>query len=146
MNPLLKTLIVFFVILLIVAFATNPAADDFERFLKQHINKELNINDNDGSFNWLLNSIVSYGAQSITYHQDFKFFSLFTIELPGDQDYKFLGIFTVFIPLQVISDRLSDKEIFTFIYKYRYMLISMLFAIALVILFLFRKTIFYEEG
>ena len=102
MKPFLKVIIVFVSFLLIVSFATNPSTDDFERFLKTHINEELKVSD-DGLFAWLLDRIVDYGLQHVTRHQDFKFFSIFTIELPGEQDHKFLGLFTVFIPLQEFS-------------------------------------------
>ena len=88
-------LAILIIVILIIAFATNPSISDFERFIKKQVENELNISSNEESFiTRLFDYIVGYGVQVLTYHQDFKFFSIFNVELPSNESYQFLGVFT----------------------------------------------------
>lgn len=98
----LTVFLILIILLSVVAHISNPNVDDFESFIKTQMEKEIGTtSDNGDILSWIFEKVVDVGIRAVTSYKDYKFFSIFHVDLPGEEyDTSILGVFGVFIPLE----------------------------------------------
>lgn len=92
------------VMVLLIAYSTNPSQEDFKYYISDGVKQEAQIKSSDTS-SWLAGLLVDIavkkGSDYFTRRQDFKFFSIYSMNLPGNKkEIKVLGLFGKFISLK----------------------------------------------
>lgn len=88
------------IILLVTALISNPTQADLDNKYSTEIRKEMNMSWS-GFMPWGNRNLSSLELDMTTQRRDFRLFSLYNIDLPGEErDRIFLGVFGTFIPIK----------------------------------------------
>lgn len=106
----MKKLLLVLIVLLTAMYFTNPTKDDFVKFVKNHLDNQV---ENAGMMQAMMLKMfsqkISEMAATMTVRTDCFVFSVYTVEM-GDETYRYLGIFTTFVPLQTKSPMPDDLK------------------------------------
>jgi len=103
-----KIFLILFVLVLLIAYITNPTVGDFEHFIERQMLPEL---EREGFWEWFFRQITQFALMEVTYRHDYKLFSIYNIDLPYTEDIKLLGLFGTFIPLTGQEERLIGYNV-----------------------------------
>jgi hypothetical protein len=99
---LVRFALIFFLILLVVAYFTNPEMSDLKKIAKKSMKEQISAPFNTPSQEWMEsegNEYVDRMVDQLVERDNYFICSVYTAHLPFGT-YRFIGVFKQFIPLQ----------------------------------------------
>jgi len=101
--PRIKPSFLFFIVaaLLLGAYVANPTEEDFKYHVFTGAKQEMKVSQGDVLSDLVLNFIIDKGSKYFVHRKDYKLFSLYYVDFPGQKgEIRYLGAFGKFMKLK----------------------------------------------